>query len=174
MKVLLTIAEYRERAINLVVEYAKQIINETADDYFKYEVINMLATKCFTNEIMCVDIVNQLYFKVFFTDRNGNPLTKDVIKKIDEEEVEEFNSQEWYVKYNEDAKRNWKTRYHLCLPKDMGNDWLDKKWAIEQVVTLPFVKDINTAYRISNEAFKRLYGYEYEIDRDWLFMNWNA
>ena len=173
MKVLLTIAEYRERAISLVVEYAKQIISETADDYFKHEIINMLATKCFTNELMCVDIVNQLYFKVFLTDRYRNPLTKEVIEKIDEEEVEEFNSQEWYVKYNEDAKRHWKPRYHLCLHEDMGNDWFDKKWAIEQLVTLPFVKDCNTAYQIGNEAFKRLYGYEYEVDKDWQFMNWN-
>lgn len=173
MKILLTVEEYRERAINLVMEYAKKIITETADDYFKYEIISMLSDKCLTNEIMCVDVVNQLYFKTFLTDRNGNPLTKDVIKKIDEKEVEEFNSQEWYLKYNEKARKSYKFCYYLRLPEDMGNDWFDRRYSIEEIVTMPFVKDNNESYKITCEAFKRLYGYDFHIDDNWQFLNWN-
>ena len=57
MKILLTIEEYKERAKNVIKETAKQTIAETASDYFKFELLSMLAHKCFTNEIMCVDIV---------------------------------------------------------------------------------------------------------------------
>lgn len=171
MKILLTIEEYKQRAIDLIKETAKQTIAETASDYFKFEILSMITKKCFTNEMMCVDIVNQLFFKVFLTDRKGKPITFETLKRIDEKEANEFNSQEWYVNYYEKKKKNYEPVYKIypCTEPDecTESDFDNMEFQLIEVLLTPF--DNNEEYRISLQVFKELYGYDYKIDREYKF-----
>lgn len=173
MKILLTIEEYRERAKNLIKETAKQTIAETASDYFKYEMLRMLVDRCFTYDIMCVDIVNKMFFEVFHRDRNGNAITEKTLRLIDEEEVSEFNSQEWYAKYNEE-----KRKYYHCTAEIRSfekSGWNDEQrvnnlsYEIDDAVLKPFTDNCNTLYHLTTEIFKELYGHDYETDREYKF-----
>ena len=94
MKVLLTIEEYKERAANLVIETAKQIIADSAPDVYKWKVIDMLTEECFTWDINVIDQLNRMFFNTFWVDRNGDVFSEDVLSKIDQEEADEFNAQE--------------------------------------------------------------------------------
>lgn len=171
MKILLTIEEYRQRAIGLIKETAKQTIAETASDYFKFEIISMLTKKCFTNEIMCVDIVNQLFLKLFLTDRNGNPITNETLKKINRKEVGEFNKQEWYVKRTEKQRKNYERVSELYPCDDPKNytedDFWEMRYELENILLEPF--DDNEAFIIAHQVFKELYGHDYEVDREYKF-----
>lgn len=173
MKILLTIEEYKERAKNVIKETAKQTIAETASDYFKFELLSMLAHKCFTNEIMCVDIVNKMFFDVFRRDRNGNPITTETLRLIDEDEVKEFNSQEWYVKYNNERRKSYRRTAEIRSFEKSG--WNDEQrisnldYELDEAVLAPFTDNCNTIYYLTLEIFKELYGHDYEIDREYKF-----
>lgn len=173
MKILLTIEEYKERAKNVIKETAKQTIAETASDYFKFELLSMLAHKCFTNEIMCVDIVNKMFFDVFRRDRNGNPITVETLRLIDEDEVKEFNSQEWYAKYNDERRKRYERTAEIRSFEKSG--WDDEQrirnldYELDEAVLVPFTDNCNTIYYLTLEIFKELYGHDYEIDREYKF-----
>ena len=169
MKVLLTIEEYKERAANLVIETAKQIIADSAPDVYKWKVIDMLTEECFTWDINVIDQLNRMFFNTFWLDRNGNVFSEDVLSKIDQEEADEFNAQEWYVKDNEDAKKDWKPVIKIRPYKDMGRDFHGCKFWITDALLRPFHANCNVLYYIAKDIFKRMYGYEFEYDRDWKF-----
>ena len=162
MNTLLSVEEYHERAINVVMETAMQNIAPNATDYFKYEFIYFLAQEALTDHFMRYDVANQMFIKVFMYDRNGKIITLENIKQIDKKEIKEFNSQPRYVEYNKKRKKNWQIIKELY--------WTPKKEdfmiILKDVLALPFKEDINSAYKIANEAFKRLYGHDYQIDKD--------
>jgi hypothetical protein len=167
MKILLTIEEYKQRAIDLIKETAKQTIAETASDYLKYEIISMLTKSCFTYRVMCVDTVNQLFIKLFLTDRNGNPITNETLKKLNSEEVDEFNKQEWYVKLVEKQRKNYE-RVSVLYPCDdpenyTDDDYWEMLYELENVLPEPF--DSYEQYVITEQVFKELYGYEFHIKK---------
>ena len=169
MKVLLTINEYRERAINVIMETAKENINPNGNDYFKFQFIYHLAKETFDNQFMCVDVVNQLFIKTFRYDRNGKMLCLKNVKQINTKEADEFNSQEWYVDYNEKRKKSWQPQQKIVCESHITKDQLRSDiFDIERIVSLPFVEDINMPYHIANECFKRLYGYDFEIDKGFI------
>lgn len=169
MEVLLTIEEYKERAINLVMDVAKNLINPTADDWFKFETIMKFAGETFTNHYMLIEQENQLFIKCFCFDRNGKRLNSTNIKKIGRKEADEFNSQDWYKSEYEKAKKDWDLARCWSLKispyKYMGNNTFERIVTIEDVVSKPF-EDSNEAYYVAVECFKRLYGYEYHNNRE--------
>lgn len=173
MKILLTIEEYKERAKNIIKETAKQTIAETASDYFKYEILSMLTHKCFTDDFMCVDIVNKMFFEVFRRDKNGKVITTETLRLIDEDEVKGFNSQEWYVKYNTEKRKQYKRTAEIRSFENSG--WDDEQrirnldYELNEAVLAPFTNNCNTLYHLTSEIFKELYGHDYEIDRDYKF-----
>lgn len=168
MKVLLTIEEYKERAINLVMEVAKETLNPNAADIFKMDFIQLYAEKCVTDNVMYYDICNQMYIRTFEYDRNGRKITFDVTKEIDDKEAKEFNSQPLVKKYNDEAKKYWRRIHEITgYDKDGYYDKHSRVFNITYTLINIFNEvDHNAAYHIANEAFKRLYGYEYEVDRD--------
>ena len=167
MKVLLSIEEYRERIINLVMDVAKKTINPNGDDYFKFEFISWLVEECLTDNFHCVDFCNRMFINTFGRDRNGKMWCEENMHQIDEDEAKEFNSQEWYEKFNKQARKTWSKTYEMCSCEDgYGLDELDNRIYIEGVVSAYFLENTNEAYRIALEVFVKLYGYEYEIDRD--------
>ena len=58
MKVLLTIEEYRERIIGLVMAVASKTIADSADDFFKWKIIEMLTDMCLVEELPVIDQCN--------------------------------------------------------------------------------------------------------------------
>ena len=167
MKVLLTIEEYRERIINLVMDAANKSINPDGDDYFKFEFISWLVKECLTDHFHCVDFCNRMFINTFGRDRNGKLWCEENMQQIDEEEAEEFNSQEWYEKFNKDAKKRYEKQYYMSDCTDgYGLDELDNRIYIEEVVSAYFLENCNEPYYISLEIFERLYGREYKIDRE--------
>lgn len=171
MEVLLTIEEYRERATNLVMDIAKSVINPTADDWAKYTTIRTFAEKVFHNDFECVDQANQLFIKCFSYDRNGKRLNSTNVNKIGRKEADEFNSQEWYKKEYEKAEKDWNIGRCLKLEispyKYMGSNTFERIITIENVVSVPFHDDCNEIYYLTEEVFKRLYGYEFKYDRNY-------
>ena len=171
MEVLLTIEEYRERATNLVLDIAKSVINPTADDWVKYTTIRTFAEKVFHDDFQCIDQVNQLFIKCFSYDRNGKRLNSTNISKIGRKEADEFNSQEWYVKEYDKAHKNWELARCWGLKispyKYMGKNTIARRITIEDVVSFPFKDDCNEIYHLTEEVFKRLYGYNFEYDRNY-------
>lgn len=167
MKILLTKEEYEERAINVVIDAARDLINEHANDYLKWNILHDWFKKCFTYEVMSVDIVNYFFFKVFGYDRDGKLFGVDNLININEKEIEEFESQEWYIKYVKQCKENYYPIESIqpVLDKEFL-DVNDEIFDITRVLLIPFTSDINVPYYLANKAFKRLYGYEYQIDRD--------
>ncbi len=169
MKILLTIEEYKERAINLVCEVAKQTIIPTAQDAFKWDFVRLLAENCVTDHIMYVDVANQMYIKVFEYDRNGRRLTEEIAREIDKAEAKEFNAQPECCKYHDNARKSYKPTYEIRgFDK---NDWYPENFSQSFDVTYNLLNifhelDHNAAYHIATESFKRLYGYEYEVDRE--------
>lgn len=173
MKVLLTIEEYKERIINLVMDVAYNTINPNGDDYFKFEFITWLVKECLTDHFQLIDFCNQMFINTFGRDRNGKLWCEENMKQIDEAEAKEFNSQEWYKNFNEEAKKHWSKTYYFCpLVEDedgeysYGLDDLDNVILIEEVTSAYFVENTNVVDDLSLEIFKRLYGYEYELDYD--------
>ena len=164
MKVLLTIEEYKERAINNIIEIANSCIVPTADDFFKWEFIHMLAQKSFENHFMLCEFSNRMWINVFDKDRNGKRLNSSNIRKIDKEEAEEFNRQDFYA--------HLKPRYccssKLAPYKNLGKDVFTQQYNIHYLITLPFENVDNISYEIANICFKRLYGYEYEVDTNFV------
>ena len=164
MKVLLTINEYKERAINNIIEIANKSIVPTADDFFKWEFIYMLAQKSFENHFMLREFANRMWINVFDKDRNGKRLNSSNIRKIDKEEAEEFNRQDFYV--------HLEPRYcyssKLAPYKNLGKDVFTQRYNIHDLITLPFKNVDNTAYEIADICFKRLYGYEYDVDTNFV------
>ena len=165
MKVLLTIEEYRERIIKLVMDVANKTINPNGDDYFKFEYIKILVDKCLTNHLQLVDVCNQMFINTFDRDRNGKLWCEENISQIDKKEAEEFNSQDWYVKFNEERKKNWWPRV-IVQPSNNYREFEDAIYYVESAAQTYFLENTNEAYHISLEVFVKLYGYEYKIDRD--------
>ena len=165
MKVLLTIEEYKERIINLVIGVANKTINPNGDDYFKFEYISWLVNQCLTNHCCLIDACNQMFLNVFGKDRNGKVWCKENLSQIDEVEVSEFNSQEWYSKFNAKAKANWERQYKMYPTNEYENDWRFV-YDIEDVASLYFEIESNEAYHLSHKIFKKLYGYDYEVNKD--------
>lgn len=167
MKILLSIEEYKERIINLVMDVANKTINPDGGDYFKFEYISWLVKECVTDHYQLVDVCNQMFINTFGRDRNGKLWCDENMRQIDEDEAKEFNSQEWYAKFNERARKNWEKQYYMCSCVDgYGRDSLDNSIFIEEVVSAYFVENTNEAYHLSLEIFKRLYGHDYEVDRE--------
>lgn len=167
MKILLTIEEYKERIINLVMDVANKTINPNGKDYFKFEYIDLLVKQCVTDNFQLVDVCNQMFINTFSRDRNGRLWCEENMRQIDEVEAKEFNSQEWYAKFNEKARKNWEKQYYMCDCTDgYGLDELDNRIYIEEVVSAYFLENTNEPYYIALETFKRLYGYDYVVDRE--------
>jgi hypothetical protein len=167
MKVLLTIEEYKERIIKLVMDVANKTINPNGDDYFKFEFISWLVKECLTDNFHCVDWCNRMYINTFGRDRNGKLWRNENMSQIDEKEAVEFNLQEWYAKFNEAAIKSYDKQYYMCdCTEGYGLDEVDNRIYIEEVVSAYFLENTNEAYYLSLEIFKKLYGYEYKIDRD--------
>ena len=104
--------------------------------------------------------------RVFELDRNGGPLSKS-IQNINKAEADEFNDQEWYKKFNENARKSWKTIYELRTYNNMdGRDKTEKLYYLKRTLQEPFVENVNTKYYIAKEIFSRLYGHEFEYDKD--------
>jgi len=168
MKILLTIEEYRERIIQVVSEVAKETIIPGAPDCFKWEFIYLLTEKAVTNHFMTIEEVNQLFIKSFEYDRNGHRLSVESLKGIDQEEVAEFESQKWYIKYYEDCRKNWKPADRVIpfnkIPS--GGDLETFLFRTIVAVQRPFVEDINTKYHIAKEIFKSLYGHDFEYNQE--------
>ena len=165
MKVLLTIEEYRERIIGLVMAVASRTISECADDYFKWKVIEMLTELCITNQVTCIKQDNQMFIRVFGLDRKGNPL-EESLKRINKAEADEFNSQKWYKEFNEDAMKRWKSVYEIYpYGKMPGKDDWDHLYYITRVLQHAFIDNCNTKYNIEKEIFSRMYGHEFEYDK---------
>ena len=168
MKVLLTIEEYRERIIRVVTEISRETIIPEAPDYFKWEFISMLTEEAVTNHFMSIDEVNQLFIKVFGTDRDGNRLSTDTLKRINRKEVNEFESQEWYVEYYEKCKKDYRPAdriipFSQIVPGHEDNRLFD----LVRVVQRPFIDNINTKYYIAKEIFKNLYGHDFEYNQEY-------
>ena len=167
MKILLTIEEYKERITKLVMDMANTTINPNGNNYFKMEYINLLVKECVTDNFHYVDFCNQMFINTFGRDRNGKLWSKENIKQIDDEEAEEFNSQEWYKKYNEKARKNYVPTKYMCSCSEndgTDEDVLNDTIFIEEVVSTYFLEtDLSM---LSLEIFKKLYGHDYEIDRD--------
>ena len=172
MKVLLTKEEYEERAINVVIDAAKDLIYEHSDDYLKWNILHDWFKKCFNFESMRVDIIDQFFFKVFRYDRNGKSFDVENLIQINEREIEEFESQEWYIKYVEQCKENYYPIESIqpVLDKEFL-DVNDEFFDIIRVLLIPFTSDINIPYYLANKAFKRLYGYEYQMDKNFKLDN---
>ena len=167
MKVLLTIEEYKERIIGLVMDVANKTINPNGDDYFKFEYISWLVGQCLTDNFHCVDVCNQMYINTFGRDRNGRLWCRENMRQIDEEEAEEFNSQEWYEAFNKKARKYYEKQYYFCSCEDgYGLDDINNQIFIEEVVSAYFKENGNEGYYMSLEVFKRLYGHEYEVDKE--------
>ena len=166
MKVLLTIEEYKERIINLVCDVAEKTINPSGDDWFKFEYIRLMVSKCLTDNFVLVDVCNQMFINVFGRDRNGKIWCDENINQIDEKEAEEFDSQEWYRNFNEKAKQNYEPTYLMKQSKEYGRDLWDRIWYVRKIAQDFFINDSNIEYELVKEIFKRLYGHEYEVDRD--------
>ena len=87
--------------------------------------------------------------------------------ELTDEEAEEFNSQEWYKKYNEKARKNYALSNYMCSCSEndgTDEDVLNDTIFIEEVVSTYFLEtDLSM---LSLEIFKKLYGHDYEIDRD--------
>ena len=169
MKVLLTIEEYRERIIQVVTEITKETIIPEAPDYFKWEFISTMTEKAVTDHLMTIDEVNQLFIKSFEYDRDGHRLSIESLKKIDRSEVDELEAQEWYVKYYEDCKKNWKLADRVVPFNEIPSGGDLETFLFRTIITVqrPFVEDINTKYHIAKEIFKRLYGHDFEYDREY-------
>lgn len=169
MKVLLTIEEYRERIIQVVSEVAKETIIPGAPDCFKWEFISTMTEKAVTNHFMTIDEVNQLFIKSFEYDREGHRLSVESLKEIDQPEVDELEAQEWYVKYYEDCKKNWKIADRVVPFNEIPPGGDPETFLFRTIITVqrPFVEDINTKYYIAKEIFKRLYGHDFEYDREY-------
>jgi hypothetical protein len=168
MKVLLSIEEYRERIIRVVTEVVRETIIPEAPDYFKWKFIEMLTEDAVTNNFMSIDEVNQLFIKVFETDRSGRRLSVGSLKEIDQAEVEEFESQEWYVRYYEKCKKDYRpadrvTPFGQIVPGYEDNRLFDLVRAVQR----PFIDDINTKYYIAKEIFKNLYGHDFEYNKEY-------
>jgi hypothetical protein len=167
MKVLLTIEEYRERIIQVVTEITKETIIPEAPDYFKWEFIGMLTEKAITDNLMTIDEVNQLFIRVFEYDRDGQRLNTDTLKRIDQAEVDEFEAQEWYVKYYVGCKKNYRPADRVVPFDQIAPGCEDYRlFDLIRTVQKPFVEDINTKYYIAKEIFKSLYGHDFEYDRE--------
>lgn len=166
MNVLLTIEEYKERAINNIIEIVNSSIVPTADDFFKWEFIHLLSQKTFENHFMLIDYENRMWINVFDRDRNGKRLNSSNIRKIDKKEAEEFNAQTFYV--NERSKRSYCFSSHIAPYKSLGEDTWTQRDTIHDVITLPFRHVEAIAHEIADECFKRLYGYEYDVDTNFV------
>ena len=167
MKILLTIEEYRERIIQVVSKVTKETIIPEAPDYFKWEFIYMMTEKAITNNITTIDEVNQLFIMVFGYDRLGHRLSESTLMQIDQTEIDEFESQEWYVKYYKDCKENWKPAEKIT-PRNkivLGNE-NSYLFSLIMAIQRPFVEDINIHYHLAQEIFKTLYGHNFEYDRE--------
>jgi len=168
MKILLTIEEYRERIIQVVSEVAKETIIPDAPDCFKWEFIYLLTEKAVTNHFMTIEEVNQLFIKSFEYDREGHRLSVESLKGIDQEEVDEFESQKWYVEYYEDCRKNWKPADRVIpfnkIPS--GGDLETFLFRTIIAVQRPFVEDINVKYHIAREIFKNLYGHDFVYNQE--------
>ena len=169
MKVLLSIEEYRERIIRVVTEVVQETIIPEAPDYFKWKFIEMLTEDAVTNNFMSIDEVNQLFIKVFETDRSGRRLSVESLKEIDQAEVEEFESQEWYVEYYVRCKKDWKPSDRV-VPFDQIVPGYEDHRLTELVRTIqrPFIDNINTKYYIAKEIFKNLYGHDFEYNKEYI------
>ena len=164
MEKLLTFEEYNERAINLVVETAKKIIKDDADDLYKWGIVNLLVEKCLSWHFMLVDKVNELFFEVFGRDRNGEKFPNKI--KFSKKECKAFNSQPKIAEMNKKARESWGRIYEL------EPDVVYEHYDFIDTLLSPFVDDCNSSYHIAKEAFKRLYGHDYEIDRDYKWIDW--
>lgn len=172
MKVLLTIDEYRERATKLVYETAKSVINPTADDWVKYETIATFAKKVYHNDVMAMEQPNQLFVKCFSYDRNGKRLNSTNVSKIGRKEADEFNSQPWYTKKFDGAKKSWNLvecwSLEISPYKNLGENTFERIVTIEDVVSKPFRDAYEyEVYYLTEEVFKRLYGYEFKYNKEY-------
>lgn len=166
MKVLLTIEEYKERIINLVMDVASKTINPNGGDWFKMEYIELLVGKCLTDSVMLVDVCNQMYINTFGRDRNGKLWCEENLRQIDQKEVDEYNSQEWYAKYNAD-KYNWPKQELYPYEGEEGEaDVISSAFDIESTALFYFEKNYKVSYEMQKEVFRRLYGYDYTVDKD--------
>ena len=168
MRFLLTIEEYKERIINLVTDVAGKTINPQGDDWFKMEYIGFLVNECLSNHIMLVDVCNQMYINVFGRDRNGKRWCDENIKQIDQKECDEYNSQKWYATYNDD-KWHWPKQYVYPYDEKLNrfnDDILPDIINIESTALFYFKENYNVSYEMQKEVFRRLYGYDYTVDKD--------
>lgn len=171
MKVLLTIEQYRTRILNLVKQTARQLLKAGADDYFKYEVIYNLCKKCVTYDITSIDQVNQLFFKVFYCDKEGKPFTEETLSLIDEKEAEEFNSQKWFADFYKKKAQNY-NRYDKIVPLNKSKiDLEEDLFHISRVIRQYWEDYINEPFYMAHEVFKELYGYEFSYNSEWEFLN---
>ena len=51
----------------------------------------------------------------------------------------------------------------------MGRDFHSCKFWITDALLRPFHANCNVLYYIAKDIFKRMYGYEFEYDRNWKF-----
>ncbi len=167
MKVLLTTEEYRERAIGLVMEVAKETLRDEADDFFKYKFIRSLSKDCFEDRIGYMDEENRMFNGVFRKDRDGNPLDAEAIRRIGTREAKEFESQEWYAKrLDERKKRKIPYRYMYEYKKMFGEEDSHRLRMVEDAISLPFKVDPNSALVVADEAFRRLYGHRFRYNEE--------
>jgi hypothetical protein len=167
MKILLTIEEYRERIIQLVTEVVNKTVIPIAPDYFKWEFIYMLVEKAVTDDIMALDEVNQLFIKAFEYDRNGCRLSVETLKQIDQDEVDEFEGQEWYVEYYRKCKKDYCPADRITPYERINFGHLEYRlFDLIRAVQRPFIEDTNAKYHLAKEIFKTLYGHEFEYNRN--------
>jgi hypothetical protein len=151
----------------MVTEITKETIIPEAPDYFKWEFIGMLTEKAITDNLMTIDEVNQLFIRVFEYDRDGQRLNTDTLKRIDQAEVDEFEAQEWYVKYYEKCKKDYRPADRVVPFDQIVPGYEDYRlFDLIRTVQKPFVEDINTKYYIAKEIFKSLYGHDFEHNRE--------
>lgn len=171
MKVLLTIEQYRARIIELVKATARQLLKAGADDYFKFKIINDICEQCVTYNITAIDQVNQLFFKVFYCDKEGKPFTKETLSLIDTKEAKEFNSQKWYADFYKKRKQNYEPCYKISPINKSKIDLNKDLFRIIDVILQYWENNTNEPYYIAEKVFKELYGYEFSYNREWKFLN---
>lgn len=171
MKVLLTIEQYRTRILNLVKQTARQLLKDGADDYFKFKVINDLCKQCVTFRIASIDQVNQLFFKVFYCDKEGKPFTEETLSLIDKKEADEFNSQKWFADFYEKRHKNYEPCYKISPINKNEIDLDEDLFHINNVICQYWENNTNEPYYIAKEVFKELYGYEFSYNYEWKFLN---
>ena len=175
MKVLLTIEEYRERIISVVTDVVKETVLPTAKNYFKWEIVYMLTEQAVTNDIMSIEEVNQMFIRSFLFDRNGKRFTPDMLRQIDEAEAGEVNAQSFYVEYFSECHKAYRSPDKVYPYDRMPGRSDDSKMSyLLRALQAPFTNDINTKYHLAKEIFRRLYGHDFEHDRDYVCTSING